>query len=324
MKFEYTILVYSIILGLGFWFIDAALGAVFSYERSFWQLLVADVPSQDVYARLVVIACFAVFGTVGAIAVPQRMRAEVRMWKSEAQFRHVIDRNADGIVVINKDGVVRFANPAAELLFGHKSEDIMGNQFGYPIVAGETAELDIVRQTKGPATAEMRVVKIDWKGEPAFLASLHDITERRRTEWQLVIAETAIRTCTSAIATTDLNGRITYVNPAFLKLWGYDNQDEVLDRSIADLCQESQVRGLIEVVLTRKSVTAELAARRKDGTEFILGLRASLISDADGEASGITFSMAYITQKKPVEETVPHSTAHQPEATAGRRRQVEK
>jgi len=64
-----------------------------------------------------------------------------------------------------------------------------------------------------------------------------------------MIAETAIRTCISAIATADLNGRLTYVNPTFLKIWGYNNPEEVLGRSIASLCKEEmQIQGVVQTL----------------------------------------------------------------------------
>jgi signal transduction histidine kinase/ActR/RegA family two-component response regulator len=54
--------------------------------------------------------------------------------------------------------------------------------FGFPVIAGETMEIDVLRVGGETAVAEMRVVETEWEGEPAFLASLRDITDRKRAE----------------------------------------------------------------------------------------------------------------------------------------------
>ncbi len=112
----------------------------------------------------------------------ERKRAEKELQDSLANFRKVVTANADGIIIVGKDGIVRFVNPAAELLFNHKAKDLLGVQFGFPAVAGETTELDILQKGGKTAVAEMRVVETEWEGESAYLASLRDITERKRAQ----------------------------------------------------------------------------------------------------------------------------------------------
>lgn len=100
----------------------------------------------------------------------------------ETRFRNLITKNADGIIIVDCSGVVRFINPAAESLFNHRAAELLGSLFGFPIVAGETMEIDVLRAGGETAVAEMRVVETEWEGEPAFLASLRDITDRKRAE----------------------------------------------------------------------------------------------------------------------------------------------
>jgi PAS domain S-box-containing protein len=57
----------------------------------------------------------------------------------------MIEKDADGILIVDSKGVVRFVNPAAEVLFSCKAEEFLGQLFGFPVVSGETTELDIVR-----------------------------------------------------------------------------------------------------------------------------------------------------------------------------------
>ncbi len=112
----------------------------------------------------------------------ERKRAQKELQGSLANFRKVVTANADGIIIVGRDGIVRFVNPAAELLFNHKAKDLLGVQFGFPAVAGETTELDIMQKGGGTAVAEMRVVATEWEGESVYLASLRDITERKRAQ----------------------------------------------------------------------------------------------------------------------------------------------
>jgi signal transduction histidine kinase len=108
-----------------------------------------------------------------------RLTAELR--GSEARFRAIIEHNADAIVVIGVEGFILFANNAAARLFGHMPEDLLGRPFGFPVVAGETVELDLIRHGTG-VVVEMRVVESEWEGQNACIASLRDITERKRAE----------------------------------------------------------------------------------------------------------------------------------------------
>ena len=109
----------------------------------------------------------------------QLRRAKGELAISEARFRNMIEKDADGILIVDRNGVVSFVNPAAEALFNYKAEDFLGQLFGYPVVVGELTEIDIVRGDV-KKIAEMRVVEIEWEEECAHLASLRDITERKR------------------------------------------------------------------------------------------------------------------------------------------------
>jgi PAS domain-containing protein len=103
----------------------------------------------------------------------------------EARFRNLITRNADGIIVVDAEGVVRFVNPSAEALFGHTADALQGELFGFPVLLGESTEIDIVRRREDadtPIIAELRVVETEWEGKCAYLISLRDITARKRTE----------------------------------------------------------------------------------------------------------------------------------------------
>lgn len=100
----------------------------------------------------------------------------------ERQLRSIIEQLADGIVIVSAEGVIRFANPAAETLFARSARQLVGTQFGFPITSGAPAEIDVLRSGAEPVTAELRVVDVMWEGEPACLVSIRDVTDRRRAD----------------------------------------------------------------------------------------------------------------------------------------------
>ena len=100
----------------------------------------------------------------------------------QSRLRSIVERMADGVVILGLDGVIRFVNPAAETLFGRAASELERTSFGFPAVAGETAEIHVVRSGGAPVEAELRVVDMDWEGEPARLVSVRDITDRKRAE----------------------------------------------------------------------------------------------------------------------------------------------
>ncbi|HEY6829800.1 MAG TPA: ATP-binding protein [Gemmatimonadaceae bacterium] len=111
-----------------------------------------------------------------------RRAASKERRRAQASLRTIVERMVDGIVVATLEGVIRFANPAAEQLFGRPSRQLVGTQIGFPAVAGERAEIDVVQAGGTPVSAELRVVDIEWEAEPARLVMLRDITLRKRAE----------------------------------------------------------------------------------------------------------------------------------------------
>jgi signal transduction histidine kinase len=103
-----------------------------------------------------------------------------RRRSDQTSLRAIVEGMADGIVIVGLDGVIRFSNPAAQRLFGRSDAQLKGTYLGYPAVAGESAEIELVRSGGDPVNVELRVVDIEWEGDYARLASLRDVTDRKR------------------------------------------------------------------------------------------------------------------------------------------------
>lgn len=96
------------------------------------------------------------------------------------RFLRLLEKSAEGILVLDLAGLVQYVNPAAALLFGRGVGDLLGTRFGFPVVAGEAGKVDLLPSRGDPLPVEMRVVTTEWEGAPALLVSLRDVTAERR------------------------------------------------------------------------------------------------------------------------------------------------
>lgn len=107
---------------------------------------------------------------------------EDRLRASEQRFRDLIVRQADGVLVVDGEGRIRFANPAAERLLGRGVGELEGTEFGYA-VDGEPMQTVALRPPGRPVVvAEMRVGPTEWEGRAAWVVTLNDVTGRVRVE----------------------------------------------------------------------------------------------------------------------------------------------
>ena len=111
-----------------------------------------------------------------------RLRHEkTKAIRSHRNLDEIINRTVDGVIVVDGQGTILLANPAAEKLLGRAAVDLPGGQLGIPLGGGDT-EVHLSPSGGEEVVAEMRVVGVDWDASQAVLVILHDITERRRLE----------------------------------------------------------------------------------------------------------------------------------------------
>ena len=225
---------------------------------------------------------------------------------SEENLRKVIGTNPDGIVVVDRDGIVQFVNPASESLFGRKAEELMGELFGLPLMKDEVIEVDIVHDGKRPGIAEMRVVETDWNGQSAYLALLHDITQRKYTKEQIEHAAKEWRTTfdsiTDMVSIHDKNFKIKRVNKAFAYAFKKEPK-EVIGKTCYKLFHDKeepcQNCPHIRSVETKEPATLELFEPRLG---IHLGISTSPVLDENGKIASTVHIAKDITERKLAEE----------------------
>jgi signal transduction histidine kinase/CheY-like chemotaxis protein len=130
----------------------------------------------------------------------------------QSEIRFLVEKNADGILVVGENGIVLFANPAAEQIFGRTADLLVGSPIGIPFIARDISEITIHRPGGDQIDAEMRVVETIWENQPAQLATLRDVSARKALEENLRHSAKmeAIGRLTAGIA-HDFNNHLTVV-----------------------------------------------------------------------------------------------------------------
>jgi len=109
----------------------------------------------------------------------------------------------------------------------------------------------------------------------------------------------------NGIALADLDGRLTYVNDAFLKMWGYEDGGKMLGKSAIGFWQETdRARDIIIDLFDKGNWEGEMAAVKSDGSEFDVHLSASMVLDKDGNPCCMMASFIDITERKRAERAV--------------------
>jgi len=138
---------------------------------------------------------------------------------------------------------------------------------------------------------------------------IRDVTLRRRQEEMLRTEHNAIQNARNGIAITNIEARLEYVNPAIVEMWGFDSDDEILNKDIRTLLIDSEgADGMVQAALQdHSSWNGELIAKRKNGEEFFAQISVACNRDSDGEVVGMVVSIDDISDRKRAEEAMRQS-----------------
>jgi PAS domain S-box-containing protein len=152
---------------------------------------------------------------------------------------------------------------------------------------------------------ERRVVDRTMQLEAVVKELESEIIERKRIEEDLRIKEIAIASSINAIAFADLEGTLTYVNNAFLQLWGYETESDILNKPIMFCWHEGEKADkVMEDLSARGWCMGAMVGRREDGSTFDAQFSANVVSDANGSPLCVEASFIDITERKKTEEAM--------------------
>jgi PAS domain S-box-containing protein len=240
--------------------------------------------------------------------------------KSEQRFRKIIERNPDAILIVDQEGYIKFANPAAETLFNLTIDQLQSRLFGYPVVEGEHAEIDIFRHSDEPAVGEMRTIDIEWDDKVSFLTSIRNVTEHKKAQLALQENEENLRATLDsigdAVISIDLNGNIRRMNPVAAKLTGWDVQ-EASGKALSDVYRifdshtmEQLPNPIHHLLSDRESVPSnQTVLISKDGTRYQIADLGGPIRDPHGNVAGAVLVFRDVTKEFEMQARVAASEA---------------
>lgn len=126
-----------------------------------------------------------------------------------------------------------------------------------------------------------------------------DISKRLKTEELCLIKDWAIESAINAMAISDLDGNLTYVNPAFYKLWGYSSPAEVIGKPAVSFWHTGEKASeVVDAIHKFGGWTGELTAFTKSGEKPDIQVSASLVKDINGQPVCMLASFSDISGRK--------------------------
>jgi two-component system cell cycle sensor histidine kinase/response regulator CckA len=195
-----------------------------------------------------------------------RLRTENALQNSEAGFRALIEGSPDAIVVHREDSIL-YVNPALRGALGYESGELLGFEFTrlvHPqdleqararlLNPGSTLpqELRLSRRDGSSVNFESVSIPLVFEGKPSVASILRDLTERKRMEQRLMLADRMVSVGTLAAGIAhEINNPLAYViaNLSFI-------QEEV--EELGPTLSAAKSKGL-----------RELIAQAEDGAERV-------------------------------------------------------
>ena len=233
----------------------------------------------------------------------------------QADCRRVFEDNSQPMWVVDAVEVVD-VNRAALLHYGYSRDEFLALTIG--VLSGERPASDKVtpdphslsRHRRKDGTSidvEVTSFPVTFAGRPASLASIPDVTYRRRTEAQTRYLDFLLATVNDAVVASDEQVVLTAWSAAAESTYGR-SAEEVLGLSDALVCRTDFVgvdrTEAIKRLLETGRFQGELTHRRKDGKRIHLESRAAALFDSDGKRLGYVSVNRDVTERRFADETI--------------------
>jgi PAS domain S-box-containing protein len=265
---------------------------------------------------------------IGILAVSRditdRKQAEKKLRSSEEKFRALTETTASATLVVQGEKF-RYVNPAFERLSEYTLQDLQELRFWdivHPDFQQLVKERGFARQRNEniPTRYEFKYItksgearwldfsatNIEFENKPALMASGFDITERKQIEAALRESEIKYRRIFESFEDiyyqTDENGIIRVLSPSVYRLTGW-SPDELIGKPASDICARPENREKLLAELSKNGFLRdyEILMKKKDGTQTYESLTASILTDPDGRACGISGTLRDITERMQAE-----------------------
>jgi PAS domain S-box-containing protein len=124
--------------------------------------------------------------TVGFVEIMEDLskqkQVEKKLKDSEALFKNIVASLPICILIVNEEGIIRFANPASETILDRSVDELVNSPFGFPLEAEGKTEIDLVLGSGKTGAAEMYILKTIWQDNPSYMVSMYDITMRQKAQ----------------------------------------------------------------------------------------------------------------------------------------------
>lgn len=249
-------------------------------------------------------------------------------------LQSLLDASPDTILLLDGQGRILALNQTAAARLGRAQPELVGRpiaDFLPPVVARlRYARAEQVLASGQPAIFEDQRAG-HWlentffpvkgpDGQARWLGAIsRDITERKRAEESLAVLKNAVDSSINGVAIATPDGRLSYVNRAFLRLWGCEQEAEVLGRPAASFWQSDELPARVMATTLQAGFwVGEMVAKRKDGSRFDAQLATSAVRNQAGEVMAIMASFLDVTERKQAEarlksinDNLPHGMVYQ-------------
>lgn len=239
--------------------------------------------------------------------ISEQKAAQIALSESEERYRQIVDVTPDSVLIHIDDEIV-FANASAVQTFGaHDANDLIGRR-SLELIPEDQQELALARrkqvQEEGVVSlAEVRRRRLDgsefiaeatgsqytWNDRPAVLTILRDVTDRFEAERERFVLEQRfqkILELTPEATFIHVGGKLVYVNPASVEMFGAESAEQLIGMEIEKLVHPDDRDRMIEqrkVLLEGETMpVSDVRRLRIDGSEFESRATGAAI-DWDGE-----------------------------------------